>query len=413
MIRSIIRVGRNDLCPCGSRKKYKQCCMRQQQRGATLARRTSLAPARTAPKTLTANPGQLTTIPNSALAPVEHSGLEPNVLPVEIGLHYTFPEPLGVAEVTHILPAGRIYKLADGREIVNDDLQPGMLVRLKDGNIGTITSVEQYFEPPRPPVQIRPGFSISRVIGTIKHKGLTTTDVSWVDNTVTASSDHKFYSFSRGQFVPAEGLRVGEFLDGDDGTPVPVTGVGATKLGLVDLYNLEVEHYHNYFVGSGPSVLVHNGATGGGGYINTPDDFGPARSDLFPDSTQVKYGEGLSALPKQRRTAGGARDGVNLAVFEFVEGGVVKTKLFKSVPEYQLHSEQVGAIWLSRRGIDPKSVTRIYSEFHPCVEMCKPLVRTEFPNAAVQYSWPYKTSNQFDWVTNIGRAAKRDALRGL
>ena len=53
---------------------------------------------------------------------------------------------------------------------------------------------------------------------------------------------------------------------------MPVEAVSKAKLGLTDLYNVEVEHFHNYYVGpsAGHAVLVHNGAAGAGGCINTP-----------------------------------------------------------------------------------------------------------------------------------------------
>lgn len=78
-------------------------------------------------------------------------------------------------------------------------------------------------------------------------------------------------------------------------------GVSAPRAGLVDLYNLEVEHSHNYYVGPdrGKAVLVHNGATGQGPYItNTPDEAGKARKLLSPDKLDVyaqKYAEAVNA----------------------------------------------------------------------------------------------------------------------
>ena len=72
------------------------------------------------------------------------------------------------------------------------------------------------------------------------------------------------------------------------------------KLGLLDLYNVEVEHFHNYHVGNGPSVLVHNGATGGPGYINTPADLGKSAKrgkyepSKFDDMGRIIPGGGKS-----------------------------------------------------------------------------------------------------------------------
>jgi hypothetical protein len=65
-----------------------------------------------------------------------------------------------------------------------------------------------------------------------------------------------------------------------------VLRVSQPRSGLIDLYNLEVEHYHNYYVGEerGSAVLVHNGAAGSGGYIsNTPEEAPPGRRLLSQD----------------------------------------------------------------------------------------------------------------------------------
>jgi hypothetical protein len=193
------------------------------------------------------------------------------LLPVEIGLHYTYPEPFGEAEVTYILPAGQPYILASGEEILNDDLKPGMRICLKDGAVATISHVELYYEPPDPPERGEDGRVLSRVVGTIKHKGFATVDVCWPGYKATSSPDHPYYSVSRGGYVGAQELRVGEFLRTDDNLLTPVLSVSKPQFGMLDLYNVEVEHYHNYYVGEpgGSAVLVHNSATPGN-YINTP-----------------------------------------------------------------------------------------------------------------------------------------------
>ncbi|MBX9679223.1 MAG: SEC-C domain-containing protein [Gemmataceae bacterium] len=269
-------VGRNDPCPCGSGRKFKKCCL---ARGGGVA-----VPALRAASSGPASATRQAPPPRLAPAPppeARYDGPEPpdpataEVLPVEIGIEYTYPEPFGIAEVTRVLPAGRIYQLADGRAIVNDDLQPGMQIVLHDGSIGTLSAVRRFYDPPDPPIQVGPGLYAARVVGTIKHRGIETVDVSWPGNTVTGSPDHKFYSVSRGGYVGAAELRVGEILQTDDGRFVPVTSVGERKLGLIDLYNIEVEQFHTYHVGQGRSVLVHNGAEGT--YSNPPLDKGPSR----------------------------------------------------------------------------------------------------------------------------------------
>ena len=282
-------VGRNDPCPCGSGQKFKKCCLAQGSGGkAFVPPRVAVfrpAPnnpafaAQAAPPQHFGSPPPIGVLEDEPLLPDPSTA---EVLPTEVALKYTYPEPFGVAEVTHILPAGRIYQLADGREIVNDDLEPGMQMVLRDGVIGTISEVVRYYEPPDPPLQVKPGCYFARVTGTIKHRGVETINVSWPESTVTCTPGHKFYSVTRGGYVTAAELQLGEILLGDDGQELPVTSVGERKLGLIDLYNFEVEHFHNYHVGEDPSVLVHNGATGEGGYINTPADKGPARKKQIP-----------------------------------------------------------------------------------------------------------------------------------
>jgi hypothetical protein len=287
------KFGRNDLCPCGSGKKYKKCCLAPDRRRA-FASVPSLARRSLSPVAAMANYRSASAVldyePNEQYEDDSPESPDPDlaeVLPVEIGLKYTYPEQFGIAEVTHLLPAGRLYQLADGREIVNDDLEPGMKVVLQDGAIGTISAVQRYYEPPDLPLQVGPGLYMGRVIGTIRHRGISTIDISWIGNKVTGSTDHKFYSVHRGGYVAAAELRVGEILQGEYGQHVTITSVGERKLGLIDLYNIEVEQFHNYHVGEGPSVLVHNGATDSGGYINKPADKGPARRIIISKGMQT------------------------------------------------------------------------------------------------------------------------------
>jgi deoxycytidylate deaminase len=174
------------------------------------------------------------------------------------------------------------------------------------------------------------------------------------------------------------------------------------------VYNLEIHGEHVYQVGE-LGVLVHNGTPA---HCPLESVNAPKGSPLFPNSKQIEYGEGLSAIAKERRAAGGVRSGANVAVYEYLQDGVTKTKLFKSVQTKttSLHSEDVAAIWLKKQGIDPADVKRVYSEFHPC-NVCDPNVRSAFPNAAVEYSWPYITSRHP--ISAIGREAKNATIRGL
>jgi hypothetical protein len=230
------------------------------------------------------------------------------LLPVEVGLDYTYPEPFGEAEVSFIFPAGKTFLLADDEPILVENLKAGDRVLLKEGQIATITDVRLYYEPPDPPAHYENGRVLSRVIGTIKHKGPAVVDVTWPGYTGTSSPGHPYYSVSRRCYVPAQELQVGEFLRTDDNLVTPVLAVSEPRYGLIDLYNFEVEHYHNYYVGkeSGSAVLVHNGAAGPGGYItNTPEEAPRGRRLLSEDQLDAyarKYAEAVATNEPTRWT---------------------------------------------------------------------------------------------------------------
>ena len=113
----------------------------------------------------------------------------------------------------------------------------------------------------------------------------------------------------------------------------------------------------------------------------------------------------------QRRAAGGVKPGANVAVIEYVDNGVTKTKLFKSVSD-TYHSEEAAMKWLNQQGIDRSAVTRLYSEYHPCTG-CDPLMRAAYPNAQIEFSWPYRSTSLRDPISNAGRAMKDAALGNL
>lgn len=173
-------------------------------------------------------------------------------------------------------------------------LQAGMQFRMEDGGVGTVTAVE----PPMvwlAPSRLRDGHGNyhRRVLGTIKHKGFAVLDVTFGGQTITGTPDHRWYSVSRKAWVPAQALRRGELLLTTQGITVPVESVSEVRHGLIELYNVEVEELHTFFVGrSGQgSALVHNGD---GNYMVKPA--GPLKevpvSELKPLQT-----------PRPRQTA--------------------------------------------------------------------------------------------------------------
>lgn len=107
---------------------------------------------------------------------------------------------------------------------------------------------------------------------------------------------------------------------------------------------------------------------------------------------KVAYGlTDLSKLAQQYRKLKNLKSG-NVAVFEYMEGGVRKTIAMES-KQFVGHSEQLIARQLEKMGVDPKNVTRIYSELAPCTYLfgggCSRLIQETFKNAAVTFSFEY------------------------
>jgi hypothetical protein len=102
----------------------------------------------------------------------------------------------------------------------------------------------------------------------------------------------------------------------------------------------------------------------------------------------------------------------NIAVFEYVEGGVVKTVEMASERGVG-HSERLIAKQLERKAVDPKTVTRIYSELEPCVSYggyCKTFIGKTFPNALVSHSFEYGATEE---SRRAGVEALRNAVAAL
>jgi hypothetical protein len=88
-----------------------------------------------------------------------------------------------------------------------------------------------------------------------------------LDNLLEPTAPHHFYSEDRGVWTAADSLQPGELLRTMDSAPAVVEWV-RRKPGVHRVYNIEIEHEHQYFV-STLAVLVHNaGVTvcGGGHY---------------------------------------------------------------------------------------------------------------------------------------------------
>ncbi|HMP03758.1 MAG TPA: polymorphic toxin-type HINT domain-containing protein [Gemmatales bacterium] len=248
-----LRVGRNDTCLCGSGRKFKVCCLRRQTTDQVFR-----SPPMERPRPVFGDGASTRPTPQPRLQKSNGSDQPIKRLPV----HYTYPEPFGTAECVYCFPVDLPVILANGNVVPAEWLQPGMQFLMEDGILGTVTEVE----PPKvwePPSRVRDqhGRCPMRVLGTIKHKGFVVIDITFGGQTVTGTPDHLWYSVTRKAWVPAQTLTRGELLLNGQGSVVPVESVSEPRYGMIELYNLEVEEFHTYFVGASEygSALVHNG----------------------------------------------------------------------------------------------------------------------------------------------------------
>jgi RHS repeat-associated protein len=117
-----------------------------------------------------------------------------------------------------------------------------------------------------------------------------------------------------------------------------------------------------------------------------------AAEEALKVTGKVGYGAtDLSKLAAEYRKAHKIATG-NVAVFEYLEGGAKKT-ITRVSEQFVGHSEKLIAEQLKKMGIDPKNVTRIYSELQPCNYLfgggCGRLIQETFTKAAVTYSFEY------------------------
>ena len=104
------------------------------------------------------------------------------------------------------------------------------------------------------------GFWVSRVTARVKHTVLQILQWHLGDLVIEGTPGHLVWSVTRRGWVRAHELQPGEFVRPVGNLVVPVESVGPLKTGLVEVYGIEVEFFHNYFVGRGENaMLVHNG----------------------------------------------------------------------------------------------------------------------------------------------------------
>jgi hypothetical protein len=259
------RFGRNDPCPCGSKRKYKQCCL-----GSGRYQTTAMP----APRGVYGEGVALLAPPARQAPPRRHP---PRTMPAvtRVSVDYTFSEPFGQAEVNYCFEVGHLFPLVGGYVVPVEKVEPGMQFHLDNGAIATVMAVRppKVWEPP-PSEPNEDGNYLRRVIGRIKRTGFMVLDLFFGGQTITTTPGHLFYSLDRRGWVGAEALQVGEALLSDKGERLRLDGKGRVRHGQIELYNIEVEQLHTYFVGRTPggAALVHNGTPvpGAGGCIPKP-----------------------------------------------------------------------------------------------------------------------------------------------
>jgi hypothetical protein len=180
-------------------------------------------------------------------------------VPMRVPVEYTYPEAFGHAEVTYCFEVGKLVQLATGGACRIEQVSIGTKFELQGGGIATVTKVKPLIPwPEQNPKPDGHGNVRRRVVGTVKHTGAIVIDVTVGSNTLTTTPEHLFWSASRKTWVAAKSLKRGELLNGADNQTFPVGAVSTPRKALVDLYNIEVEISHTYFVGN-PPILVHNG----------------------------------------------------------------------------------------------------------------------------------------------------------
>ena len=259
------RFGRNDPCPCGSKRKYKQCCL-----GSGRYENTAMPTPRGV-----YGEGVALLSPPARLAPPRRYPSKHLPAVTRVSVDYTFSEEFGQAEVNFCFEVGHLFPLVSGYVVPVEKVEPGMQFHLDNGAIATVTAVRppKVWEPP-PSEPNEDGNYLRRVIGRIKRTGFMVLDLMFSGETITTTPGHLFYSLDRRGWVGAEALHVGEALQNDKGERLRLDGKSRIRHGQIELYNIEVEQLYTYFVGRTPggSALVHNGTPvpGAGGCIPKP-----------------------------------------------------------------------------------------------------------------------------------------------
>jgi hypothetical protein len=178
----------------------------------------------------------------------------------EVLVTYKYPEECGVAEARMMFDADARFYLADGQLVGVLELACGMRLRMGDNSIGMVTADPEFrTEHPIPPLPSEDGLWSSRVVGQVKHTAYEVIQFRWAGQQVEVTLGHVVWSEDRHWWIRAHELLAGEMVRVAGNVVAPVERPGRVKTGPVAVYGIEVEYFHNYFVGRGPdAMLVHN-----------------------------------------------------------------------------------------------------------------------------------------------------------
>ena len=193
------RFGRNDPCPCGSGRKYKQCCLNSSRYQNT---------AMPTPRGVYGEGVAL--LPPPPRQPPRRFPSRTTSAVTRVSVDYVFSEEFGQAEVNYCFEVGRLIPLDGGFVVPVERLQAGMRFLLDNGSVATVTAVEppKVWEPP-PSEPNEDGNYLRRVIGRVKRTGFIVLDLYFGGQTITTTPGHLFYSLDRRGWVGADALHVG------------------------------------------------------------------------------------------------------------------------------------------------------------------------------------------------------------
>jgi hypothetical protein len=109
---------------------------------------------------------------------------------------------------------------------------------------------------PCPPLQAGPGRVVTATV-THLNSHVLEVKLAGLERPLEPTEPHRFFSEDRGDWVAADDLEAGERLRTAEGEVAAVVEQTRVKPGVHRVYNIEVEHEHQYFV-STLGVLVHN-----------------------------------------------------------------------------------------------------------------------------------------------------------